>query len=144
MRLHQFGRERRNASVRSDDDRGPRLNQLILVDRCAGEQVRNALKSPDRIQPWFGILAARRALRRSAFSWPLCFAPAQLNKRLVHRQMEAMGLRAGLRAGTDLHALGWSTRASRDYMAKMREGVKEALTARDAAFGDYRTGAKAG
>jgi enoyl-CoA hydratase len=65
---------------------------------------------------------------------------AQLNKRLVHRQMEAMGLRAGLRAGTDLHALGWHTGASRAYMAKMREGVKEALTARDATFGDYRTG----
>jgi enoyl-CoA hydratase len=69
---------------------------------------------------------------------------AQLNKRLVHRQMEAMGLRAGLRAGTDLHALGWHTPASRTYMAKLREGVKEALTARDQAFGDYRTGAKAG
>jgi enoyl-CoA hydratase len=68
---------------------------------------------------------------------------AQLNKRLVHRQMEAMGIRAGLRAGTDLHALGWHTPASRDYMVKMREGVKQALTARDAAFGDYRTGAKA-
>jgi enoyl-CoA hydratase/carnithine racemase len=67
---------------------------------------------------------------------------AQLNKRLVHRQMEAMGLRAGLRAGTDLHALGWSTRASREHMAKMREGVKEALTVRDSKFGDYRTGAK--
>jgi len=66
---------------------------------------------------------------------------AQLNKRLVHRQMEAMGLRAGLRAGTDLHALGWHTGASRAYMAKLREGVKEALTARDATFGDYRTGA---
>src|SRR5579872_2288044 len=69
---------------------------------------------------------------------------AQLNKRLVHRQMEAMGLRAGLRAGTDLHALGWHTGASRAYMTKMREGVKEALTARDKAFGDYRTGAKSG
>ena len=68
---------------------------------------------------------------------------AQLNKRLVHRQMEAMGLRAGLRAGTDLHALGWHTGASRAYMAKMREGVKEALTARDGEFGDYRTGAAA-
>jgi len=65
---------------------------------------------------------------------------AQLNKRVVHRQMEAMGLRAGLRAGTDLHALGWHTGASRAYMAKLREGVKEALTARDGAFGDYRTG----
>jgi len=68
---------------------------------------------------------------------------AQLNKRLVHRQMEAMGLRAGLRAGTDLHALGWHTPASRAYMGKLREGVKEALTARDSAFGDYRTGGKA-
>jgi enoyl-CoA hydratase len=65
---------------------------------------------------------------------------AQLNKRLVHRQMEAMGLRAGLRAGTDLHALGWHTPASREYMAKMREGVKAALDARDSTFGDYRTG----
>jgi enoyl-CoA hydratase len=64
---------------------------------------------------------------------------AQLNKRLVHRQMEAMGLRAGLRAGTDLHALGWSTKASREYMARMREGVKAALDARDTTFGDYGT-----
>ncbi len=68
---------------------------------------------------------------------------AQLNKRLVHRQMEAMGLRAGLRAGTDLHALGWHTPASREYMLKMREGVKAALTARDETFGDYRTGPRA-
>jgi enoyl-CoA hydratase len=65
---------------------------------------------------------------------------AQLNKRLVHRQMEAMGMRAGLRAGTDLHALGWHTGASRAFAAKLREGVKGALTARDETFGDYRTG----
>ena len=65
---------------------------------------------------------------------------AQLNKRLVHRQMEAMGMRAGLRSGTDLHALGWHTPASHVYMAKLREGVKAALDARDSEFGDYRTG----
>jgi enoyl-CoA hydratase len=64
---------------------------------------------------------------------------AQLNKRLVHRQMEAMGMRAGLRAGTDLHALGWHTKASREYMAQMRQGVTAALSARDGTFGDYRT-----
>ncbi|MFN3523599.1 MAG: enoyl-CoA hydratase-related protein [Phenylobacterium sp.] len=64
---------------------------------------------------------------------------AQLNKRLVHRQMEAMGLRAGLRAGTDLHALGWHTRASREYMAELRQGVTQALSSRDSKFGDYRT-----
>jgi enoyl-CoA hydratase len=68
---------------------------------------------------------------------------AQLNKRLVHRQMEAMGMRAGLRAGTDLHALGWYTPASRAYMAEMRKGVTQALSTRDGAFGDYRTGDKA-
>ena len=65
---------------------------------------------------------------------------AQLNKRLVHRQMEAMGLRAGLRAGTDLHALGWHTPESRRYMAELRQGVTQALTSRDQTFGDYRTG----
>jgi enoyl-CoA hydratase len=64
---------------------------------------------------------------------------AQLNKRLVHRQMEAMGLRAGLRAGTDLHALGWHTAASSAYMTKLREGVTAALSDRDSIFGDYRT-----
>ena len=30
----------------------------------------------------------------------------QLNKRTVHRQMDAMGMRAGIRAGTELCALG--------------------------------------
>lgn len=63
---------------------------------------------------------------------------AQLNKRLVHRQMEAMGLRAGLRAGTDLHALGWHTPASRAYMAELRQGVTQALQSRDSVFNDYR------
>jgi enoyl-CoA hydratase len=64
---------------------------------------------------------------------------AQLNKRLVHRQMDAMGMRAGLRAGTDLHALGWHTPASRAFMGVMKEGgVTKALSERDGAFGDYR------
>jgi enoyl-CoA hydratase len=64
---------------------------------------------------------------------------AQLNKRVVHRQMEAMGMRAGLRAGTDLHALGWHTPASREYAKALRDGVSQALTQRDGVFGDYRT-----
>ncbi|WP_304166529.1 enoyl-CoA hydratase-related protein [Phenylobacterium aquaticum] len=67
---------------------------------------------------------------------------AQLNKRLVHRQMEAMGMRTGLRAGTDLHALGWHTPASRAYMAELRQGVTQALQSRDAVFNDYRAGDK--
>jgi enoyl-CoA hydratase len=64
---------------------------------------------------------------------------AQLNKRLVHRQMEAMGMRAGLRAGADLHALGWHTAASRAYMAELRQGVTKELERRDSEFGDNRT-----
>jgi enoyl-CoA hydratase len=66
---------------------------------------------------------------------------AQLNKRAVHRQMEVMGMRAGLKTGTDLHGLGWHTKASRAFMAEMREaGVTKALSGRDGAFGDYREG----
>lgn len=62
----------------------------------------------------------------------------QLNKRAVHRQMEVMGIRAGLRAGADTHALGWHTQASQEYMAVLRQDLKTALNARDTAFGDYR------
>ena len=63
----------------------------------------------------------------------------QLNKRVVHRQMEAMGMRAGLRAGTEMQALGQTTEASREYMAKMKESVRDALQVRDQPFADYRT-----
>jgi enoyl-CoA hydratase len=63
----------------------------------------------------------------------------QINKRVVHRQMEAMGMRAGLRAGTEMQALGQTTAASRDYMAKMRQDVRSALQIRDEPFQDYRT-----
>jgi len=66
---------------------------------------------------------------------------AQLNKRVVHRQMEAMGLRAGLRAGTELMALGLQTAASRNYLVALQENLKAALNARDAKFGDYGTSA---
>jgi enoyl-CoA hydratase len=63
----------------------------------------------------------------------------QINKRVVHRQMEAMGMRAGLRAGTELQALGQTTEASREYMLKMRRDVRTALQERDEPFEDYRT-----
>jgi enoyl-CoA hydratase len=64
---------------------------------------------------------------------------AQINKRVVHRQMEAMGMRAGLRAGTEMQALGQTTPASREYMAKVREDLRSALELRDKPFEDYRT-----
>lgn len=64
----------------------------------------------------------------------------QLNKRVVHRQMEAMGLRTGIRAGTELCALGTHTGAMREFVTSAREhGLTNALQERDKPFGDYRT-----
>ena len=64
----------------------------------------------------------------------------QLNKRVVHRQMDAMGLRAGIRAGTELCALGTHARAMREFVTSAREqGLTHALQERDAPFHDYRT-----
>ena len=45
----------------------------------------------------------------------------QLNKRVVHRQMDAMGLRAGIRAGTELCALGTHTQTMREFVGADRE-----------------------
>ncbi len=63
-----------------------------------------------------------------------------INKRVVHRAMEAMGMRDGLRATADLNALGFHQRSSREYFARFAQGVTTALSARDQQFGDYRTG----
>jgi len=64
----------------------------------------------------------------------------QLNKRVVHRQMEAMGLRTGIRAGTELCALGTHTQALREFVTRAREGgLTSALDERDEPFSDYRT-----
>jgi enoyl-CoA hydratase len=67
----------------------------------------------------------------------------QLNKRVVHRQMEVMGIRTGLRAGTELCALGIHSKSMADFVATMRsKGLTTALTERDSKFGDYRTSAR--
>jgi enoyl-CoA hydratase len=63
----------------------------------------------------------------------------QMNKRSVHRAMEIMGLRAAIRAGTEIQALALTTPASRETFARFRESVTKALDARDGEFGDYRT-----
>jgi enoyl-CoA hydratase len=63
----------------------------------------------------------------------------QLNKRVVHRQMEIMGLHTGIRAGSELCALGTHQKSMHEFIAKMRsEGLTQALQQRDAPFGDYR------
>lgn len=66
---------------------------------------------------------------------------SQINKRSVHRAMEIMGLRAAIRSGTELQALAFTTAPSLEYRAGFkRDGgsVREQLSRRDAAFGDYR------
>jgi enoyl-CoA hydratase len=66
----------------------------------------------------------------------------QLNKRSIHRAMEIMGMRAALRSGTEIQALGFHTRSARDYLKTFAEGVTKALDKRDEKFGDYRTDKK--
>jgi enoyl-CoA hydratase len=64
---------------------------------------------------------------------------AQLNKRVVHRGMEVMGLRTAIRAGTELCALGTKQESMYAFVREMREGLTDALQRRDEPFGDYRT-----
>lgn len=62
-----------------------------------------------------------------------------LNKRAAHRAMEAMGIRAGIRATAEIQALGFHQRSSKEYMTSFAtKGVTAALSERDSAFGDYR------
>ena len=61
-----------------------------------------------------------------------------LNKRVVHRAMEAMGMRDGMRATADINAIGFHQRSSREYFGQLAKGVTTALSERDGTFGDYR------
>lgn len=64
-----------------------------------------------------------------------------LNKRAVHRQMEAMGLRAGIRQGTELCSLAIHQPSFGEFVDTIRsEGLTNALDGRDEPFGDYRSG----
>ena len=63
----------------------------------------------------------------------------QFNKRAVHRQMDAMGIRAGIRAGTEMQTLAFFSDTTQAYFEEMQKGLTHALSKRDEAFGDYRT-----
>jgi enoyl-CoA hydratase len=64
----------------------------------------------------------------------------RLNKRIVHRGMEVMGLRTAIRVGTELCALGIHQKSTHEFVRKAStEGVTKALDERDGKFGDYRT-----
>ena len=67
----------------------------------------------------------------------------QMNKRALHRQMEVMGIRAGLRAGTEIQAQAWFTPEVIAYVAELRKSITGALDQRDGQYGDYRTTARA-
>ena len=64
-----------------------------------------------------------------------------LNKRAVHRQMEVMGLRDGLRQGTEICALATHQASFKAFIEATEGGKKltNALQDRDQVFGDYRT-----
>lgn len=62
----------------------------------------------------------------------------QLNKRAVHRQMDAMGLRQGLRAGTELCTLGIHQPSFQAFWKTLKQdGVSSAVNQRDSKFKDY-------
>lgn len=64
----------------------------------------------------------------------------RLNKRTVHRQMEIMGFRNGIRAGTELCSLGIHTDAMAEFISSSGgKGLTATLQERDEKFGDYRT-----
>jgi enoyl-CoA hydratase len=66
----------------------------------------------------------------------------QMNKRAVHRQMEVMGIRQGIRIGTELQALGQGTDTAKAFFETIgAKGLTAALSERDGVWGDYRTGA---
>jgi enoyl-CoA hydratase len=65
-----------------------------------------------------------------------------LNKRAVHRQMEVMGMRQGLRQGTELCSLAIHQESFKAFIDQTGAGagrLTDALQKRDEGFGDYRT-----
>jgi enoyl-CoA hydratase len=68
----------------------------------------------------------------------------QLNKRLVHRTMEVMGLRTAIRVGTEICALGIHQKTMETFLADIKaNGLTGALSKRDSPYGDYRTAEEA-
>jgi enoyl-CoA hydratase len=114
----------------------PAMEMMLTGDAIDGiEAVRvgfaNRAFPPDRLEAEVLAMAERIAKIPTDVQ--------QMNKRSVHRAMEIMGLRAAIRAGTEIQALALTTPSSRETFAKIREDVSKGLSARDEAFGDYRT-----
>lgn len=114
------------------------MESMLTGDSLSGREAAargwaNRAHPADQLEAEVLALAARVAQLPSEL--------AAINKRSVHRAMEIMGLRAAIRAGTELQALAFQTPASQAYMGRFRrdgESVSGLLSERDAAFGDYR------
>lgn len=64
----------------------------------------------------------------------------QMNKRSLHKQMEIMGIRTGIRLGAEMNTLGRYTDSCQAQIKSLSENVKASFTERDAAFGnDYKS-----
>jgi enoyl-CoA hydratase len=114
----------------------PAMEMMLTGDAITGEEAvrvgfANRAFAPEALEAEVLAMAARIAKIPTDVQ--------QMNKRSVHRAMEAMGLRAAVRAGTDIQALALTTPSSRETFARFAQGVSQALDARDGAFGDYRT-----
>ena len=116
--------------------------------------MRNAMEMMLTGESISGVEAAEKGFANRAFTSDLisqevekiAFKVAQvpsdiqaINKRSIHRQMEIMGMRDGIRAGTELQALAMHSRSTKEHLKELSSGLKEALTKRDKDFGDYRT-----
>lgn len=116
--------------------------------------MRNAMEMMLTGESISGVEAAEKGFANRAFTSDLishevekiAFKVAQvpsdiqaINKRSIHRQMEIMGMRDGIRAGTELQALAMHSRSTKEHLKELASGLKEALTKRDKDFGDYRT-----
>lgn len=65
---------------------------------------------------------------------------AQINKRSIHRAMDTMGLRASIRAGTELSALATYQPGFQEFLSElMDKGVTDAVQKRDAPFNPSTT-----
>jgi enoyl-CoA hydratase len=107
----------------------------ITGEEAAAKGFANRAFPAERLEDEVLALAGRIALVPTEL--------AQINKRSVHRAMEIMGMRAAIRAGTELQALAFTTEPSLAYRAGFkRDGgsVREQLSKRDAPFHDYREG----
>ncbi len=62
-----------------------------------------------------------------------------INKRSIHRQMEVMGMRTGIRYGTEVQALAMHSKSTQEHLKELNKNLNEALSKRDSEFGDYRT-----